>query len=965
MSETGGKTASCLAITEKKAHRAGGCAGIFFQLFDWNRVFAKTKLFSGKLLPPVRGQSSKKFRGDEKMHKSKLQLIAEENSGGFPSVKKNGKHNGGGDREQRHEMRAPTLVARLMGLESMPAVHRDKSKKASGGNCGVRDENLVNSPSRFKGDDLILEKGNVKVEPRSQKIQKRGQYERRVVPRFGAEALQIKSVFSRSSKHRSPKLAVPVKSPRISAARASRLIDAATKILEPRLQATSKAKCALTYSTSMPYASKTEVISDRMGAGSPDVLKQSGYNLSLGMSSMGQVSCKSCGNFLHDVSTRPDLEDQNHVYPPFVLDLVDAYPQELQKGKPQPIVSSADQGRGATLQRSQERLEFVASQEEDSLQSSGEFNVDRKTLFRGVQAQQPLTSHEGNHLKDEQYPFALKHQTETPNKMSLGRNKIPPGAKLSNVQGKRASSDVNTVSGTKNFVALNKSLQSHTRPRVATKVDDSFFNTNKRSYNCKDDYSSHLRSAARKRTTVNGQVDSSDFVTSTYGKQRNVRCNAMTGNGMGLGACSIDSVCLKGRLASKHAGTGANSNKDTGLVSFTRRQRTGNFTENESAGNDQQHTIPGCNSDQRKLTTGEKDGKTVLQKKIPLTADHFGVLLEQKLKELTFQEEDELTTGSTPPKRSTAMILQELITALTAVQPGPEDVSPTSPDSGFQAKAKAEGTLVRLPCYGDHLSPGSVLEASFSNHSCVSNSLDDSSGYGLRLDYIDYLYHHPQPTEPDVDLLDFATTLDKGRAVSEMVTDLLNKISRTLRCINQAGLRLSGDKLIHIKEVILNAELLFGNLPPFDSDGKEDLLLGSFLHEEIEPLSGPIWTGFCSLFGFETTKDNNQLKLFLLDSAVECLDSRYGQYCNLGFRAWRRLPLRMDSKMLMQEVAKEVTRWTRSAGKLPDELIESEMSRSLGKWIDFDIEAFETGTKIDFDILEILLEEVVVDLWDF
>lgn len=50
---TNGKTSSSsLAITEKKAHRPGGCIGIFFQIFDWNRKMAKKKLFSKKLLPP-------------------------------------------------------------------------------------------------------------------------------------------------------------------------------------------------------------------------------------------------------------------------------------------------------------------------------------------------------------------------------------------------------------------------------------------------------------------------------------------------------------------------------------------------------------------------------------------------------------------------------------------------------------------------------------------------------------------------------------------------------------------------------------------------------------------------------------------------------------------------------------------------------------------------------------------------
>ena len=42
-----------LSITEKQTtHKPGGCVGIFFQLFDWNRRLAKKKLFSRKLLPP-------------------------------------------------------------------------------------------------------------------------------------------------------------------------------------------------------------------------------------------------------------------------------------------------------------------------------------------------------------------------------------------------------------------------------------------------------------------------------------------------------------------------------------------------------------------------------------------------------------------------------------------------------------------------------------------------------------------------------------------------------------------------------------------------------------------------------------------------------------------------------------------------------------------------------------------------
>ena len=52
MSDSTVKNSSCLAIAEKKSQKPGGCAGVFFQLFEWKRKLAKKKLFSKKLLPP-------------------------------------------------------------------------------------------------------------------------------------------------------------------------------------------------------------------------------------------------------------------------------------------------------------------------------------------------------------------------------------------------------------------------------------------------------------------------------------------------------------------------------------------------------------------------------------------------------------------------------------------------------------------------------------------------------------------------------------------------------------------------------------------------------------------------------------------------------------------------------------------------------------------------------------------------
>ncbi|KAA8547789.1 hypothetical protein F0562_004218 [Nyssa sinensis] len=72
----------------------------------------------------------------------------------------------------------------------------------------------------------------------------------------------------------------------------------------------------------------------------------------------------------------------------------------------------------------------------------------------------------------------------------------------------------------------------------------------------------------------------------------------------------------------------------------------------------------------------------------------------------------------------------------------------------------------------------------------------------------------------------------------------------------------------------------------------------------------------------------------------------------------------MNAEMLIQGVVEEVRRWAGLAGLIPDELIEREMSYSLGRWTDFEIEAFEISAEIDKDIFQTLVDEIVMDLWD-
>ncbi|KAJ9147343.1 hypothetical protein P3X46_029517 [Hevea brasiliensis] len=961
MNESTGQTTSCLAITEKRPHRPGGCVGIFFQLLDWNRRFAKRKLFSRKLLPPAGAkQSSKKFGGDEKMPKTKSHLIADENSKGFPNVKKNG--NRSDSAQPKHEMRAAGLVARLMGLESLPAVHRDKHKKVSNSPpCEVKEEKFDNCNSVSDIELLNLEKGSTKVESRPPKLQKTGQFERTAVTRFGAEALQIRNVLSRGRKHHHPKLASSVKSPRISSSRnlsrASRLIDAATRILEPGLQATNRAKCAINYSSSTNYIPKNEVSMDgmRLGVRSPDLLKQQrndvNYNVDVDKSLMGQSSCKNCGNLPDVVDSRPPVEDQPFVCLSSAANVANNSLQGLERIKPRPPISSPEQGRDVAYQRNHVQLS-TAAERLDNMRACSEPVSSEGQVPRQLKSQQCRPQ------KDEQSSIAFRERTATRNEISVGKGRIPPKAKLNNLQSQRASSAANAITGAKDFVALNRNLSGRTRARVSTKADNYMVDRERRFCSRRDDSLSQLRTPVRKRRTVNlnPQFDSTGLVSSTAMRQKNVECDFVSGKELEHNAHNADRACIKTRSTVPGEGNRTHGNKDNDVVSFTFNSplRHKNFIS------------PGRKETSDHIDKNASHQRTSLQRQLPLRGDTLGALLEQKLKELTSQEEDELTNGGNNPKRSTAMILQELISALTAQQHFSPDDHMFSAETTSQTVGRIGGTSVGFSHDGDHLSPGSVLEASFSNDSCISSSLDDSSGRRLLYDSMDYSYDQLQPIETDTDLLDSATSTNDGCMCYKMVTDLLNVISRILQSISLAGGGLTGSRLTYAKEVILNAELLFGTASRRNSDRTKSFLICPILFDELETVAGALWTNFTCL-GFEESKEgskDSQVRRFLFDCVIECLDSKYSRYCNTGFKAWRRVPLCMNTEMLIEEVGKEARRWTNLAGMIPDQIIEWEMSYSLGKWTDFEIEVFETGAQMDWDILQVLVDEIVMDLWD-
>ncbi|PHT99805.1 hypothetical protein BC332_29593 [Capsicum chinense] len=176
--------------------------------------------------------------------------------------------------------------------------------------------------------------------------------------------------------------------------------------------------------------------------------------------------------------------------------------------------------------------------------------------------------------------------------------------------------------------------------------------------------------------------------------------------------------------------------------------------------------------------------------------------------------------------------------------------------------------------------------------------------------------------------------------------------------------QLKGSKLSYAKQVILNAELIFGTTPQQQALPVEDgFSVSHFLLNEHEMFSSFLWMAFGELLGCNDPKQMNQLKGFAFDCLLEYLDSKFSPISDSGFRTCTKLPSSMTKDILIADIIDEVEEWTQFVGLIPDELIEWDMSHSLGKCTDFEIEEYECGTEVARHILQELVDEVVLDLY--
>ncbi|KAL0384781.1 UNVERIFIED_CONTAM: hypothetical protein Sradi_2872400 [Sesamum radiatum] len=100
----------------------------------------------------------------------------------------------------------------------------------------------------------------------------------------------------------------------------------------------------------------------------------------------------------------------------------------------------------------------------------------------------------------------------------------------------------------------------------------------------------------------------------------------------------------------------------------------------------------------------------------------------------------------------------------------------------------------------------------------------------------------------------------------------------------------------------------------------------------------------------------------LFDCVCECLEVRCGRLLAGSCKFWAKQTATLHRRQwLAEDVYREISSWKNAEELMVDELVDKDMSSKSGKWIDFEVEAFEEGVEIEERILTSLVDELIDD----
>lgn len=282
--------------------------------------------------------------------------------------------------------------------------------------------------------------------------------------------------------------------------------------------------------------------------------------------------------------------------------------------------------------------------------------ADTEKAFSTIRQEESISLKGGK-----RFPSQCPKTGHLPTKKSAPHRDDP--SSIATMRSGRVFSGASSASVKKDFVALNRSLSGQTRPRVLSKDESSSIDATRRSRGRRYDSVSHLRSPVRRMMTASSDepVRNMNLCTSATGRLRKVTSATVPGNGKSDDRSSVISFTFNSPL----------------------KQNTSSYTEAEDRKSNKSCSVRE-NDDMENCSLEASDKKAYFRNHLAVRGDALGALLEQKLKELMYQEDEDSTSGSTALKRSTGMILQELIAALTADPTLSQDCDMLNTDEAVQ-----------------------------------------------------------------------------------------------------------------------------------------------------------------------------------------------------------------------------------------------------------------------------------------
>ncbi|KAK7392068.1 hypothetical protein VNO78_20495 [Psophocarpus tetragonolobus] len=161
-------------------------------------------------------------------------------------------------------------------------------------------------------------------------------------------------------------------------------------------------------------------------------------------------------------------------------------------------------------------------------------------------------------------------------------------------------------------------------------------------------------------------------------------------------------------------------------------------------------------------------------------------------------------------------------------------------------------------------------------------------------------------------------------------------------------------ELEYVKDILNNAELM-----------TEEFVIGE-TDKIIMPNLFDLWENKC-IEAENYGKYSKIERKVIFDSMSEFLELRCRQVFVGSCKAWPKWVASVQRKSCLAEELYNEMLVLRSKEEevMVDELVSKDMSTPWGKWLDFDIEAFQEGSELEFDILTCLINELVADLLFF